>query len=72
MHLLTLCGNAMFCVARADVAQLVEQRFRNSRTSFCACFRRVAPLLTLGNSVIQLSQRVEQNCAVLQPKYFGP
>jgi len=30
------------------------------------------PLLTLGNSVIQLSQRMAQNCAVLQPKILRP
>jgi hypothetical protein len=27
---------------------------------------------TIGISVIQLSQRVAQNCAVLQPKIFTP
>jgi hypothetical protein len=29
-------------------------------------------LPTLGISVIQLSQRVAQNCAALQQKIFGP
>jgi len=45
----------------------------NSRKGFCAGFHPAcAPLPTLGNSVINLSHRVAQNCAVLQPKKFRP
>jgi hypothetical protein len=59
------------CTARADVAQLVEQRFViQERVFFWRVFTALRIVADVSNPANQHSQRVTQNCAVLQPNFL--